>query len=260
MVRNTTGGKAYKKSKSGNVRRKSKNPDVPVDTTTGIDHYANVIKRLGNNRLLVKLDNGNEVQAVIPGRFMKKVWFNPGDYIHVRCEGTDGNEYYDIIQKIMNPNEQANAQMSLGKRETGEEDFFRPDIIEESDEEEYVNNNDNDDEETDNLGNKVAKQKPNIVLNKENVSAVKHARKLKEKERDIKRRADADNDDFDGRPISVVTNEVVTPVKVTTQVVTPVKVNKNITVNNNNIDSSDSETESTNSTATTNSTDSSDEE
>ncbi len=200
MVRNTIGGKAYKKSKSGNVRRRSKNPDVPVDTTTGIDHYANVVKRLGNNRLLVKLDNGDEVQAVIPGRFMKKIWFNPGDYIHVRCEGEG---FYDIIQKILNPLEQNNAQISLSKRETGEEDFFRPDISEESDDDEFVNNNDGDDA-VDELGNPI-KSDPTTVIKKQTVSADKLVRKQKEKERDIQRRAEA-NLDYSDRVISVVTN------------------------------------------------------
>ena len=64
----------YKRKQTSNARRRSKNPDVPVDVSTGYDHYAMVLKRLGNNRLQIKLYNGQEVQAVIPGRFMKKIW------------------------------------------------------------------------------------------------------------------------------------------------------------------------------------------
>jgi len=197
-MRNTVGGKAYKKTKSGNVRRRSKNPDKPVDTTTGIDFYAIVQKRLGDNRLLVKLSTGVEVQAVIPGKFKKKVWFNAGDYIQVQEAGVG---FYDIIQKIVNPTEQQNAQLSFGKNEAGENDIFRPDVIdEESDEELDLNNQD----EIDEFGNLIKKVKPaEIQPNKPNVSATKLARKDREKKRDIDRRNDRDVDVND-KPQSLI--------------------------------------------------------
>jgi initiation factor 1A len=197
-MRNTVGGKAYKKTKSGNVRRRSKNPDKPVDTTTGIDFYAIVQKRLGDNRLLVKLSTGVEVQAVIPGKFKKKVWFNAGDYIQVQEVGVG---FYDIIQKIVNPTEQQNAQLSFGKHEAGENDIFRPDVIdEESDEELDLNNQD----EIDEFGNIIKKAKPvEIQPNKPNVSATKLARKEREKNRDINRRTDRDADVCD-KPTSLI--------------------------------------------------------
>jgi len=200
---NLFGGKNYKKNKSGNVRRKSKNPDRPVDTTTGIDHYGIVQRRIGGNRLLVKIDNGNEVQAVIPGRFMKKVWFNAGDYIQVRSE--DGG-YYDIIQKIMNHGEQQNAQIALNKRETGEQNIFRPDVIvEEEDDDDYVNNkNSSEDDDIDEFGNKNVKvyKKDEITANKPNININKLIRKKKEKERDIDRRSNTT--ELYDKPTSVI--------------------------------------------------------
>jgi initiation factor 1A len=197
-MRNTVGGKAYKKTKSGNVRRRSKNPDKPVDTSTGIDFYAIVQKRLGDNRLLVKLSTGVEVQAVIPGKFKKKVWFNAGDYIQVQEVGVG---FYDIIQKIINETEQQNAQLAFGKHEAGENDIFRPDVIDEESDEEF--NLDNQDE-IDEFGNVIKKvARAELQPNKPNISAKKLARKEREKERDINRRNDRDAD-IDDKPLSMV--------------------------------------------------------
>ena len=201
--RNTRGGKGYKKMKSGNVRRKSKNPDQPVDTTTGIDHYAIVSKRLGDNRLMVKLDNGDEVQAVIPGRFRRKVWFNAGDYIQVQRSGED---YYDVIQKIVNENEQLKAQTAVGKKENTEQDVFMPNIEEEDEEESEAES----DEEFDAFGNKIDKvdedpsepQEQDVKINKASVNVDKFKRKQKEKERDLSRRNNTR--DYDVKPESLI--------------------------------------------------------
>jgi len=201
--RNIRGGKNYKKMKSGNVRRKSKNPDLPVDTTTGIDHYAIVSKRLGDNRLMVKLDTGNEVQAVIPGRFRRKVWFNAGDYIQVQRTGED---YYDVIQKIVNENELAKAQTAIGKKENTADDVFLPDIGEEEDEEESEPESD---EEFDAFGNKIEKteeteetEENDVKLKNASVNVSKFKRRQKEKERDLSRRNNTR--DYDFKPDSLV--------------------------------------------------------
>jgi len=203
--RNIRGGKNYKKMKSGNVRRKSKNPDIPVDTTTGIDHYAIVSKRLGNNRILVKLDTGDEVQAVIPGRFCRKVWFNAGDFVQVQHVGDD---YYDVIQKIVNENELAKAQTVIGKKENTTDDIFIPEVddeeeseVESGDEfdafgnkiqktEEQTNENDDDDDDDD------------VKLTKPSVNVDKFKRKQKEKERDLSRRNNTR--DYDFKPDSLI--------------------------------------------------------
>jgi initiation factor 1A len=197
-MRNTIGGKSYKKNKSGNVRRRSKNPDKPVDTSTGVDFYAIVQKRLGDNRLLVKLSNGTEVQAVIPGKFKKKVWFNSGDYIQVQEVGIG---FYDIIQKIVNQTEQQNAQISFGKNEAGDNDIFRPDVIDEESDDELNLKNEN---EIDEFGNVIKKvNSDEIKPTNPNISANKLARKQREKQRDIDRRTDRDFDVND-KPNSLV--------------------------------------------------------
>lgn len=199
VTRNIRGGKNYKKMKSGNVRRKSKNPDQPVDTTTGIDHYAVVSKRLGDNRLLVKLDTGDEVQAVIPGRFRRKVWFNAGDFIQVQQAG---DNYFDVIQKIINESELLKAQTAIGKKENTADDVFMPDIEEE--EESEVES----DEEFDAFGNKIEKteeqleKEDEVKLNKTSVNVDKFKRKQKEKERDIERRNNTR--DYDFKPDSLI--------------------------------------------------------
>ena len=219
--RNTFGGKAYKKAKSGNVRRRSKNPDMPVDVSTGYDHYAVVLKRLGNNRIHVKLDNGLEVQAIIPGRFMKKVWFNQGDYIHVKREGEDGKFYYDIFQKITNETELQNAKTAIQKKlDDGEQDIFRPDTkFEEEDEEDDIiqsgSSSETDDDEAlekmyganANLGEKKKSSAPKITadkIKKQNVSVDKLHRKQQQKDRDVSRRAEPE---FIEKPTSVVQKE-----------------------------------------------------
>jgi initiation factor 1A len=227
---NTFGGKSYKKTKSRNVRRRNKNPDLPVDTSTGIDFYAIIQKRLGTNRLSVKLDNGNEIQAVIPGKFMKRVWFKAGDYIQVR---RTGDNFYDVIQKIVNHNEQDNAQTALGKREAGEKNIFRPSLSDEdSEEDNNFNdfNNNSDIEDFDEFGNKIVSKKDNKndldeysnddndndeqdknnksneIIYKQTIKIEKIKRKQKEKERELQRRNIEKDNDIYLKPTSLIEN------------------------------------------------------
>ena len=219
---NTFGGKNYKKTKSGNVRRRSKNPNMTVDTTTGFDYYGVVMKRLGNNRLHVKIDNGVEIQAVIPGRFMKKVCFNAGDFIHVRREG---DNYYDVIQKLINDDEKSKAQSIMSKQMNGDElDIFRQnddndeynnfDLIQESGSE-TEDETDKNDDLNDNLDedlNDKPKKKEVFNPNRQPISAEQLIRKTvnldklqrrhKEKERDIARRSN--QVDYSEKPTSLV--------------------------------------------------------
>lgn len=215
---NTIGGKNYKKTKSGNVRRRSKNPNMTVDTTTGFDHYGVVMKRLGNNRLQVKIDTGIDIQAVIPGKFMKKVWFNSGDFIHVRREG---DNYYDVIQKLINDDEKSKAQTIMSKQMSGDElDIFRQnddndeysnfDLIQESgsESEDETNKNDNLDEDLNGTPKKKEAFNPNRQpisaeqLIRKTVNLDKLQRKHKEKERDMSRRSQ--QVDYSEKPTSLI--------------------------------------------------------
>ena len=211
---NTIGGRNYKKAKSGNVRRRSKNPDMQVDTTTGFDYYAVVLKRLGNNRLNIRLDNGTEVQAVIPGRFMKKVWFNTGDYIHVRREGEN---YYDVLQKLLNEDEKQKAKHVLNKNtENGEHDIFQQNMSDEHDDYGIPSESESessDDEILEKEGHVDSISKTKISnytkINAEDiirktVNVDKLNRKMQQKDRDVSRRAETD---YIEKPLSLVENE-----------------------------------------------------
>jgi len=212
---NTFGGRNFKKV---GKKRKSKNPNIAVPTESGIDFHGQVIKRIGGNQLQVKIFALNEdIIATIPGRFMRKVWFNSGDYVHVQQQG----KFYDVIQKIQMDEEISNARRIQNKNAiTGEEDIFRQDEKEkdESDVDELPNSNsesDNDKDE-DELGNNKSVNKistrsltksekiNNIKINKNNVSVDRLRRKLQEKERDLSRRA---NTDFSEKPTSLIEKE-----------------------------------------------------
>ena len=204
---NTIGGKNYKKSKSGNVRRRSKNPDMPVDTTSGFDHYGFVMKRLGNNRLYVKIDSGIEVQAVIPGRFMKKVWFNSGDVIHVRRESDkSGKNYYDVIKKVVNDGEKTKGIQLLSKHmNADEQDIFNQqqhrdddDVADldlpESDDDEHGESDSNDDNDDDD-GDDIIKPSQSASVStaeliRKTVNVDKLNRKRNEKQRELSRKTE----------------------------------------------------------------------
>ena len=119
---NQIGGKNYKKGKKGG--RKTKNPTNQFDTTAGQYLYGQVISKLGHNRLSVKLQTGIEIQAVIPGRFMKKVWFNKEDYIVVQC---NDNKFYDVVQKVTSNHILSKATVEMReKADTDNKDLYNP--------------------------------------------------------------------------------------------------------------------------------------
>ena len=207
---NTFGGRNFKKV---GKKRKSKNPNIAVPTESGQDFHGQVIKRIGGNQLQVRVFALNEdIIATIPGRFMRKVWFNSGDYIHVQQQG----KFYDVIQKIQLDEEISNAKRIQNKNAvTGEEDIFRQDEEEEDDDFDEIpnSNSESESESEDELGNKTSVDKistksltksekiNSVKINKLNVSVDKLQRKLKEKERDLSRRA---NTDFSEKPTSIV--------------------------------------------------------
>ena len=208
---NTFGGRNFKKI---GKKRKSKNPNIAVPTESGIDFHGQVIKRIGGNQLQVKVFALNEdIVATIPGRFMRQVWFNAGDYIHVQQQG----KFYDVIQKIQMDEEISNARRIQNKNAvTGEEDIFRQDENEEEDDDfDEMPNSDSEseDDSEDELENKKSvnnissksltqsEKISSVKINKNNVSVDKLRRKLQEKERDLSRRA---NTDFSEKPTSII--------------------------------------------------------
>lgn len=176
MVKNITGGNKAKKGKRGG--RMSKNPTTEFNTEDGLHFYAQVTSKVGGNTIEVLLQTGETVHANIPGRFKKRVWFNKDDLIVVRQES---GKFYDVLQKITNPSTLLAASTALNvKIDKDNANIFRADII---------------DEESDDEESNPADSKTHLNLE----------RRKKDKERDIQRRGEA-NDDFD-RVISVVTKE-----------------------------------------------------
>ena len=173
MVKNTIGGKNFKKGKKGG--RKTKNPTTEFNTEDGLHFYGQVKSRIGGNTLDVTLQTGETVHATIPGRFIKKVWFNKDDLIVVRQEGN----FYDIVQKVTNPTTMIEASVALNiKLDKDNCNLFRADIDE-------LEDSDEEDKE--------------VEMSK---SAINAKRREKDKERDLKRREE-EVDTFD-RVISVV--------------------------------------------------------
>lgn len=155
---NQIGGKNYKKGKKGG--RKTKNPSNIFDTSAGQYLYAQVISKLGHNRLAVKLQTGQEVQAVIPGRFMKKVWINKEDYIVVQCID---DKFYDVIQKVTTAEITSKANQEMGaKVDKDDKDLYNPfnqkiDSDEENEENEKLKNNDIEDNIEENIQDNMNK-------------------------------------------------------------------------------------------------------
>jgi len=194
---NQIGGKNYKKGKKGG--RKTKNPTNLFDTNSGSFLYAQVISKLGHNRLAVKLQTGQEVQAIIPGRKMKKVWINKDDYIVVNCVG---EKYYDVIQKVTLTSGLNTATQEMGaKLDKDDGDLFNPFIEnqEESDDEEdnliskeEINKEDNDDtgfeDELEQINSSKLTFDSKLQIKSQKVTQEKLIKKTIDKARDINKK------------------------------------------------------------------------
>jgi len=177
MVLNVTGGKGHKKSARA---RKTKNPSTIFDTNDGKHQYAQVIQKLGHNRLSVKTQSGETVQAVIPGKFMKKVWFNKDDFIVINSENDD---YYDVVQKLVTSDMQNLAAMALGtKLDKDDYNIYQTNMHDDSDSDDDNDNNNNN----------------NTNDHKSTASVFRK----REKDRDIARKEN-NRDEFE-KPVSIV--------------------------------------------------------
>lgn len=92
MPRNLHGGSRHKSAKNkrpvdANVLAKiTRYPDYGNNEVIAI-----VRRNLGGSRLAVDCDDGHSRQALISGKFRKRVWLNVGDFIICELE-TTGNE------------------------------------------------------------------------------------------------------------------------------------------------------------------------
>lgn len=88
---NNRGGKNYKKQKKNPEQDKQeKTPFAEKENMS----YAQVLNRLGGDRLLIKLLDNKECQAIIPGRFYKKVWFNKDDIVLITISEYNKKDIY----------------------------------------------------------------------------------------------------------------------------------------------------------------------
>lgn len=111
---NQKGGKNYKK--------KSRRPahvdsDVVLDIDNGEGFYGTVLKLCGQNRLNVKLHNGETVQAIIPGRMYKKVWIKIGYIVLVSVD-------CEIIKVIKATDKESRDANNMIQKTTDVDDIF----------------------------------------------------------------------------------------------------------------------------------------
>lgn len=109
---NTTGGKRHKKKKK-HIPMDDIKMDARIETA-GVDQiYATVKRKAGGSRIIVDCSDSIERSAIIPGKFFKKIWLNPGDILlcGLNVGGNDSICY--IIHKYTN--REANVLKSLGK-------------------------------------------------------------------------------------------------------------------------------------------------
>jgi len=82
MPINKLGGKKHKRGKNSSIDTKKR---ILVYATEE-QLYGKVLKRLGGSRILLSCSDGQERPGIIPGKFRKRVWFNPGDIVLISLD------------------------------------------------------------------------------------------------------------------------------------------------------------------------------
>ena len=83
MVKNKRGGNRAKKQKNSSVDNSRRQLHVKDNSVDSCELYGKVVSRLVGSpaRILVNCEDGVERNCVIRGKFHKRIWINPGDYI-----------------------------------------------------------------------------------------------------------------------------------------------------------------------------------
>lgn len=170
---NKHGGKNYKKAKRVNTETKVEEPLA----TEEFHRYAQVEKKLGGSRLLVKCSDGITRQGIIRGKMHKKVWMNPGDVILVEInpelnQSHKSQECYIVHKYSVNASQNLKSQ--------GEIDF---DIKSGDDVENDIRFGDYEEDEED-IHDKVDK------ISKEETKETKDKETLKRLQKDKSREAE----------------------------------------------------------------------
>ena len=111
-------GATHANKKSGKGRRgRVVIKDSDIDVEKGEGFYGTVIKILGDNRLLVNLNNGIEAQATFSGKFRKKVWIKIGNIVLL-------NESYEVQQIVNDINKRSIEANSMMRKAASLDDYF----------------------------------------------------------------------------------------------------------------------------------------
>ena len=145
MPKNLTGGKRHKGKKNKPVISQD---EAKIEYAGEDQFYACVKKKVGGQRIIVTCSDDKERSAVIPGKFFKRVWMNPGDIVlcNANTDGKDENCY--IVYKYNN--REASTLKSQGKIQFDviqEKEDQTYEIPEDSEENEVEWNNSDDDED-----------------------------------------------------------------------------------------------------------------
>jgi translation initiation factor 1A len=91
-----------KKKKSGKNSKNKKGSITAVKRVIefkgDLQEYVVMTKMLGDRRITVKLTDGSEKMAIIPGRFRKRCWMKPGDILLASWREFQDNKL-DIVHK-----------------------------------------------------------------------------------------------------------------------------------------------------------------
>ena len=82
-----------KKTRKGKNVGRQKNKSLRLKDLNSLELYAKVVKRLGGSPpiILVLCEDGKERKCVIRGKFAKKVWMHPDDYVLITCNSEAGD-------------------------------------------------------------------------------------------------------------------------------------------------------------------------
>jgi len=89
MPRNTRGGN---KAKRGKNAPRQNNKSLRTKDPNTLELYGKAVKRLGGSPpiILVLCEDGKERRCVIRGKFQKRIWINPDDYVLITCNNESG--------------------------------------------------------------------------------------------------------------------------------------------------------------------------
>lgn len=110
MPKNLTGGKRHKGKKNKPVTIQD---DSKIEYAGDQQFYACIKKKVGGQRLIVMCSDDKERSAVIPGKFFKRVWMNPGDIVLCNADENGREDCCYIVYKYNN--REASTLKSQGK-------------------------------------------------------------------------------------------------------------------------------------------------